>query len=271
MRHRNRVTRLFVVLMLAVCAHDARAATLPFTATLTVQVSSLPPTIFTGSGTAVSNGLGGRLTIPSNVFTGTVSFPSSLFTGVSLISGVRVSLAGNGFGSFNPGFSPTPLHPADVALARGGVGGSMAIQGSAAVNVLMLFSLNIPLSKVGSGSSTAVVSGGLAITVAATRWSAGSGRIYDVTFSTHVPNSASTELAGTSTTVPGSDSRTAGGAGRVTLVSPVRVATSAAGDLPVVAWLTVNFVPEPGTALLVTGGVATLASLSRRRRAGRGS
>jgi hypothetical protein len=66
----------------------------------------------------------------------------------------------------------------------------------------------------------------------------------------------------------GTDSRTPGGLGQVTLVSPTKVATTLTGTLEnlfVVGTLTLSFVPEPGTFLLLGSGVAGLAMRGRRR------
>jgi hypothetical protein len=66
----------------------------------------------------------------------------------------------------------------------------------------------------------------------------------------------------------GTDARTPGGLGQVTLVSPTKVVTNLTGGLLILVTLgklTLNFVPEPGTLLLLGSGVAGLAALGRRR------
>ena len=156
-------------------APAAHAATLPFTASLSITIGALPGATFSASGTAVSNGAGMLFTLPSNVFSGMAVFTYNLVTGVPQISGVRVTVTGNAPGSFAPGFAPPNFHPTvarcigpdmagactgpstpGVLLAGGGVGGAMQVQGVAGVNILLLFSLSIPLSKVGSGTTTTV-------------------------------------------------------------------------------------------------------------------
>ena len=63
----------------------------------------------------------------------------------------------------------------------------------------------------------------------------------------------------------GSDTRTPSGVGGVRLVSPVRVLTSAAGNLPGFATQVLRFVPEPGSALLLAAGAMALAQVAARR------
>jgi hypothetical protein len=56
------------------------------------------------------------------------------------------------------------------------------------------------------------------------------------------------------------------GAGTLTLVAPGRFRSTfpASATLPIVATLTLNYVPEPGTAFLLGGGALLLALLGRR-------
>jgi hypothetical protein len=55
--------------------------------------------------------------------------------------------------------------------------------------------------------------------------------------------------------------------GSITIVSPIRINTSAAvaGRVPGAAWLDFVFVPEPGTMLLLVAGAAGLIVIGRRR------
>ena len=252
-------------------AAPARAATLPFTATLSISLGGLPTATFTGSGVGQSNGLGQSFTLPANFVSGLATFGPSFFTGLPTIYKLSIAVSGNGAGSFNPGFSPPSLHPAHVMLqdyysTRARVGGAMAVSGGAFVNVLQLFTVPVPLSNLGAGSTLMVTTGGLQVFAAATQWTTATGVVLGITATTHLPASMSVVVTNGAAYTYGSDARTAGGAGQVTLVTPIKVVATAAGKLAVITRLTVNFVPEPGAALLLGVGIAGLAALGRRRR-----
>ena len=55
------------------------------------------------------------------------------------------------------------------------------------------------------------------------------------------------------------------GSGTLVLVAPVKVITNVAGTLAAFGVLTLTYVPEPGTLLLLGMGVAGLAAIGRRR------
>ena len=262
---------------LAFVPTPASAATLPFTATLSVQVGTLPGAVFTGSGVAQSNGLGGSFTLPSNFLSGSVVFPASL-VGVPGIYKIIVTVTGNGAGSFNPSFSPPLLHSyvnrlggskltPGVSMAGGGIGGAMPIAGGAGVNLFGAATAPIPLSVVGSGSTALTNYAGIIFQVVASQWTTGVARMLAATEGTyHLPNSVSVMISVTVTTT-GSDARTPGGRGTVTLVSPVKVMQNLGEpNLAAVTRLTVNFIPEPGTAVLLAAGIVALAARGSRRR-----
>ena len=105
----------------------------------------------------------------------------------------------------------------------------------------------------------------------ATQFTTGMGYVLGITADVHLPTSTTQmDVTGLTSTITGSDARTPGGVGVVTLVSPVKVITSVAGNVPVVVTLRVNFVPEPGTVLLLGGGIVALAIAGRRRSISRG-
>ena len=215
----------------------AHARNLDFTATLSIEVDSLPAATFHASGTADSQGSGGSFTLPANLFSGTVSLPPSVFTGMPQIKGLKVVVAGNGPGGFEPDFSPPDLHPDAVWLEGGGVGGAMALDGDMGINVLMLFTANYPLSAVGAGSTASSMQGALVNGVTGTQWTTRQAAVLGEPWITGQGAVFSQVLLTTS----GNDQRTSMGAGPITLVSPVRIHSIADGHVAAIARLTVVF------------------------------
>ena len=232
-------------LLLGGFAAPASSATLTATGVLGVSLGALPPISIAGGpvNIFVSSGTG-AFTLPAGVFASTVALPGQLFTGVSLISTLTVTATNQ------------------TITQAGGVGTGL-VTGFAKVGVLGgLVNLLIPLNVGGTNTVTSVVAA-LAITVQNNAgWTTG---VASMTLPS-TPNGATTTYV---TTAQGSDSRTAGHNGSITLVNPTKVITNAAGILPLFTTITLNFtgggVPEPGTLLLIGSGVVGLAVLGRRR------
>jgi hypothetical protein len=75
----------------------------------------------------------------------------------------------------------------------------------------------------------------------------------------------------TSATAMGTNNLTANGAGTLTLVTPLVIGTVPASAPVIFGELQLTYVPEPGTALLLTWGVVSLALAGRRRSRARSS
>jgi hypothetical protein len=257
------------VLGLAVAAGPARGTVLPFTGTLSFGYGTLEPYVsVAGSGVASVNGsLGGlhlsSFTLASGGFQGfaTVTVPNAaplsglLLAGGAYLVHLPISAAqeiptgsvSNAAGSFGPG------------LSGGSGGGVMPLQG---VGVVCLFNpcsafpaanVVVPLTPVGQGGTTSRF-GGISTTVIGAPWTLATAAIGTFTMMGFAHGPAS--LA-SSTAVPG---------GRVSLVTPIFVATSldSIPVLPAFSRLTIDFVPEPSTLLLLGAGVAALGALGRR-------
>jgi hypothetical protein len=214
---------------------------------------------------------GGGFGVPAGLFTGTQTFmmPSHITTpqgsictfGVVLQNNLTVANVSNGIESLAAGAAGGG-HAAGIVRPGGGLGGPGPLAGTVIVNVLGLFNLDIPLSPVGSpGGAGQAVAGYLYVSVLGTGWTTGSVQLTGITTAT--PSGAQVNTV----TFAGYDNRTPGHVGNVLLVSPFKVITNAAGNLPGIARQTLVFggaVPEPGVLALLAAGAAALG-LRRRR------
>jgi hypothetical protein len=248
---------LAVAAMVAGTAGAAFAAPGDFTASLTVQVGTLPPVTASGSGSGTSAGAGGTATIPANTFSVFASAPISPPL-LSLLFGFVVGAPGQ-TGMVAP-FAPGSSN----ALAFNGSTGTMGLNASAyLLNKAGKAVAGIPLGIIGVGGTTTFSVLGLVTgTIFANPYQLGM-----VTISGQLPPDPAVVLMGT-----GVDARTANGGGTLTLVSPTNVSLGPLGNLPALATLVINYelnptpvIPEPGTVLLLGAGIAGLAAIGRKR------
>jgi hypothetical protein len=232
--HRSLVT--LSLLALALAPLPAAAGTL-VGASLRMQVGTLTPVTFVGSGVAGTSTGPLQITIAAgDGFAGviTATMPTSA---APPISGLFFTAGSNATGLFS-GATPSV------------VGGVMAVdvQVCAEAYGLCLLDLDLPVGTPGTFTPPPV--SGIGITMHGSAWTAGTAAI-------------PLTQGGTATEM-GSNGLNAKGAGTLVLVSSVNVLTSIAGQLPSFATLTLDFVPEPGALLLLCAAGAMLV-LGRHR------
>ena len=205
--------------------------------TVSYGLSTLPPLVATGSGSGVST--------PALV---TIATAGWAVTGPTLITLAPTAAA--------------PLSALNILLTAPGpctftgLGGPCALGGTANALVGGAPFLIVPLS--GMGQAGRVGFGPYGSYIDAQSWTA-------ATATPTVGGSPVLDDYGVPFYTTGYDARTPGGFGVVKLVAPGGLMSTLGGDLPLFVSMTLNFVPEPGTLLLVGSGVAGLAMLGRKR------
>jgi hypothetical protein len=208
----------------------------------------VPPPI-TGTGAGTSVGVGATATLGSSTLTGVAT---GTVTAAPPITQVVLSLTGHAAGSFTPSGGP-----------GGGLGGPMTLGGAGKVlgySGQVTF-VSLPLSFAGQPGGHVLLTGTQPTIVQAygTGWTTGPWTL--MVPATNIGGWTQTPYTVTAT---GADLRTASGAGTLVLISPLFIRSNLM-DVPTFATLTLNYVPEPSTLLLVGLGIAGLALHGRRK------
>jgi hypothetical protein len=254
-----------------------------------------------GMVTLSDDGSGHAIAVASSVWS-TINFGAgtSLYTGIPLISNIKVTVVNNAAPSpsgFTSGFTHVN-YVGDKSVVGPYLGGEMALSGEMILSILKgVFMVTFDLALVGgpAGGVQSPTALGIPIRVTNAPWVTGAVPVTGIT--TNVvswngetgagitlrltPSQHANVLSTGGGYIPGglpmeyhtvtlhgendllSESRD----GTVTLVSPMRVDTTAAisGRVPGAFWMDLTFVPEPGTLLLLVTGAIGLAVVGHRR------
>jgi hypothetical protein len=228
----------------------ATATVLPVNATLELAFGGLATMTFVGGAPAASSaGLGGAATLPAGSLSGVASVALSP-PFLTLIDGLGIAA---------PGATGTLAGAQPMSNQGLGFGGTIGVMGLNAAAYLLMSGAavaEIPLATVGVGGTQMYgIPPGPAGTII--------GAPYQLGMLT---------LMGSLNTVPhtvmatGRDGRTAAGKGTLVLVSPTTVSFGVIGSVGSISTLTLQYVPEPDTSLLVACGVFGLARAGRKLR-----
>jgi len=235
-----------VALLAPVAAHAAALSPAASSLTLVVAGTNASfPANLTATGNAGSNltaSCGAACFGPGKV---TVK-PSNTATIKKIIVSIKANTAAGHFAGTTPG----------------NVHGVMLITGLAKLRGAVSLNLPVGIGKAGTKNATAFTGSGavaLGITAIGASWQAGVAKI--------TGGGKATPKGAKTVTVAGKNNLTPGGAGSLTLVAPGKVYTTIGADafIPSPAFMTLTFVPEPGTLLLLGSGIAGLALIGRKR------
>ncbi len=220
-------------------AASAQAA--QFTGSISYGLSTLTPLVATGSGSGASTVGPNLITLPATPpFAAAFSNITLDPTAAAPLTGLDIQLTA----------------PVSCSFTGTAIGGPCPLGGTANALVGYAPFLIVPLS--GMGVAGRQVFGPYGSWIDAQSWVAATATATVAGAPLLTDNGAPHQTIGY-------DNRTAGGGGTVKLVAPGGLMSTLGGDLPLFVSMTLDFVPEPGTPLLLVSGIAGAVILGRRR------
>ncbi len=231
-----------VVLAAFLFAGSASAAPTDFTGTIAVSIGTLPAIEFTTTGVADFTDPT-NFSLPGGTFAVQTTIPITDPDVMGTIPSIRATFT-NGPGTFVGGTGQMPINGQSLVC--------LFVPGCS-VNVTVPF--DTPTAAFGVGGTIVAPAGAVAVTLARLGpWTTGT-----------VTASGPTTMGGTvmATAMGGVAGNT------VTLVTPISILTSLTTTFPFLPGfgaLTIDFAPEPGSAVLFAGVLVGLFAVGRRRR-----
>jgi hypothetical protein len=266
--------RLALGVLLVLGAPASGTAASLSAATLQLNLQGLPGAEFVGtlSGSAIS---AGNVTIGSSFPTGASTASP---TNPATVTNVVVTINGNGGGGTFLGSGTGQILVEGGPEGPGNLRGMMPVSGVAKVRGLGQTLLPVPLAA-GAPGTQILTGAGIALTVINASWTANTGGVTGVPFSTTIFLSYTFHagISGVGSTImqsgnfpltnKGTPIAATSASNVFTIVAPTKVVTSLAASpiVPSFAILSVHIVPEPGTMLLFGAGALVMLALGRGR------
>ena len=219
-----------------------------FSGSASFALSTLPGLVASGTGSGTS-APAGTITLPGGwAATGPVLITLAP-TAAAPLSALNIQLT-----------APGPCSLTAAGGNAGGVGGGCGLGGT--VNALVGGApfLIVPFDILGQNGR--LTFGPYGSYIDAQAWTTGTAT---VTINGVAQTTGNATTPGALSQMFGSDSRDAAGLGTVTLVAPAGLMSTLGGPFPLFVAMTLTFVPEPGTLLLLGSGIAGLAIIGRKR------
>lgn len=246
---------LFLVACVVTCAltpATAAAIVFPTEIELRLEIGAFPAIVVSSMGSVTVNGSGApghldSITFGGGELTGTALQPVT-DPGAFPITALRMNVA-NGAGAIAEVLGGRLVGTAPLLGAV-----KVCLFGNTSDCSQAVTNVNVPLTAAGSGGA-GVATGDVNLTVLGAPWTSGTATVHSITRMGYARGPAS----GTSST--------ARAGGEIQLVTPIFVTTNVAASsvVPVFGILTLRFVPEPATILLLGAGVVALAAAGRSR------